>query len=75
MDFIVGLLPSLHRGNVYDSILVVVDRHSKMVYLVPCTQDTTVESLGTLLINEVFLRFGVLKSIISDRGSLFTSKY
>ena len=75
MDFIVGLPPSLHRRSVYDSILVVVDRHSKMTCLIPCTQDATAVELGTLLLDEVFLRFGVPASIVSDRGSLFTSKY
>ena len=37
MDFIVGLPPSKHRRQVYDAVLVVVDRYSKMARLVPCT--------------------------------------
>lgn len=75
MDFIVGLPPSKHRGCVYDAILVVVDRHSKMVRLIPCTQKTTAEQLATLLFDDVFSLFGIPKSIVSDRGSLFTSRY
>ena len=75
MDFIVELPPSLHRRLVYDSVLVVVDRHSKMVRLIPCNNDITAEELGVVLIDEVFTRFGRPSSIVSDRGSLFTSRY
>ena len=75
MDFIVGLPPSMYRGNVYDSILVVVDRHSKMVRLVPCSHTINAEQLGTLLIDEVFLKYRIPASIVSDRGTQFTSAY
>ena len=75
MDFIVGLPPSKHREQVFDSVLVVVDRHSKMVRLIPCDKGITAQGLGIVLLDEVFSRFGVPKSIVSDRGSLFTSKY
>ncbi len=36
MDFITGLPDSLWRGTVYDAILVIVDRYTKMSYYVPC---------------------------------------
>ena len=36
MDFIVRLPPSMYRRHVYDFILVVVDRHFKMVCLILC---------------------------------------
>ena len=75
MDFIVGLPPSMHRRHVYDSILVVVDRHSKMVCLIPCNQDMDTEELGEVLLDDVFSQHGFPSSIVSDRGSLFTSRY
>ncbi|RMZ78500.1 hypothetical protein DV736_g6691, partial [Chaetothyriales sp. CBS 134916] len=75
MDFIVGLPPSKYRDKVYDSILVVVDRYSKMVCLIPCTQDATAEDLADMLQDEVFKRYGFPLSIVSDRGSLFISLY
>ena len=65
----------MHRGSVYDSILVVVDRYSKMVCLIPYTKNATAEDLGSILLDEVFLQFSIPASIMSDRGSLFTSKY
>jgi transposase InsO family protein len=75
MDFITGLPPSKHRGRVYNAILNVVDRYSKMVRHILCTTETDAPELADLLIEEVFAKFGVPRSIVSDRGTTFTSKY
>ena len=75
MDFIVKLPSSLYRGVVFDSILVVVNRFLKIVVLIPCNKTTTTEDLGTILFDDVFKRFSMPLSIVSDRGSLFTSRY
>jgi Integrase zinc binding domain len=73
MDFVTGLPPSLHRGVAYDSILVVINRYSKMVQYIPCNKDTDAEELAKIMENRVFQHFGMFKSCVSDRGSLFTS--
>ncbi len=75
MDFITGLPPSKHRGRVYDAILNVVDRYSKMVRHIPCTTDIDAPEMAELLIDEVFAKYGVPRSIVSDRGTTFTSEY
>lgn len=75
MDFITGLPPSGRRGKAYDALLVVVDRYSKMAKYIPCTAEIAAEELAQLLIEHVYSVFGAPESIISDRGSLFTSSY
>jgi hypothetical protein len=73
MDFITDLPPSLFRRNAYDSILVVVDRYSKMVVFIPCTKDIDAIELAEALESHVIKYLGMFESCVSDRGSLFTS--
>jgi transposase InsO family protein len=75
LDFIVGLPPSARRGSAYDSIFVVVDRYSKMARFIACNNTIDAKELGNLLIEEIFSKYGVPRSIVSDRGTTFTSQY
>lgn len=75
MDFVTGLPPAKHRRQVYDAILVIVCRYSKMAKFIPCTQDINAPELADVLCDEVISEYGTPKSIVSDRGSLFTSGY
>ncbi len=75
MDFIVGLLPSLYRGVISNSVLVVVNRYSKIVCFIPCIQTIDASELATVMVNEVFSKFETLSSIVIDRGLLFISIY
>ena len=52
-----------------DTILVVCDKLSKMIYLVTTTEGTLVEELARLFRDNVWKLHGLLKSIVSDRGS------
>ena len=77
MDFITDLPLSqdIHGIN-RDAVLVVVDRLTKFSYFIPTTKDLTAEQLATLLVSNVFLPFcRTPEGIVSDRGSLFTSKF
>src|ERR1044072_8848365 len=75
MDFIVGLPPAKHRRTVYDAILVAICRYSKMARFIPCTKDVAAEELGNILCDEIFSRYGVPRSIVTDRGPVFASSY
>jgi len=66
-DFITKL--PLAQG--YDSILVVVDRLTKMVHFVPTTEKMLAEDLARLFRDNVWKLHGLLESIISDRGPQF----
>ncbi len=75
IDFIIGLPLSFYRGIVYDAILVVVDRYSKIIQFVPCNKKTTAEELAEIIKSEIIKHFGMFKSCVLDRGSLFTSAW
>jgi len=66
-DFITKL--PLAQG--YDSILVVVDQLTKMVYFIPTTEKTSAEGLARLFRDNMWKLHGLPESIISDRGPQF----
>jgi hypothetical protein len=70
MDFITDL-PTL-KG--YDSILTVVDCHSKAIILSPCNKTITAEQMSQLLLDNVWKRTGFPKAIILDRGLQFAAQ-
>ena len=75
MDFITGLPPSKHGGRVYNAILVVVDAFTKYTLYLPCWKDINADQLSELMIEQVIPIIGILKNLISDQGSLFTSHF
>jgi hypothetical protein len=72
MDF-VGGLPMSRKGH--DYLYVVVDRFSKMCILMPCTKQVTTEQTTQLFFQNVWVHFGLPKSIISDRDSRFVGSF
>lgn len=71
MDFVTGLPLS----NNYDAILVVIDRLTKMKHLIPCNNTIGSEELAKLYLHHVWKLQGLPNSIISDRGTQFTSNF
>ena len=72
MDFVIGL-PRSKDG--YDSIWVIVDRLTKSTHFLPVKTTYLVVKLARLYIKHIICLRGVLVSIISDRGSVFTSRF
>jgi len=70
MDFIIDLPVS----NGYDSILTVIDRHSKAIILAPCHKTITAEQTSQLLIDYVWKCMGFPLTIISDQGPQFAAQ-
>jgi transposase InsO family protein len=72
MDFIVGL-PMTHSG--YDSIRVIMDRLTKVAHFIPVKTTYSRPQLAELYMSSIVYLHGVLKTIVSDRGMQFTSRY
>ena len=70
MDFITDL-PEV-KG--YNQIWVVVDRFNKMAHFIPL-KNRKAKELAVTFIREVWRLHGLPKRIVSDRGSVFTSKF
>jgi len=69
----VDFITKLPLAQEYDSILVVVDRFTKMVHFIPTTEKTSAEGLAHLFRDNVWKLHGLLDSIVSDRGPQFAA--
>ena len=72
MDFVVGL-PIAPGG--YDSVWVIVDRLTKSAHFLPARTRYSASDYAAIFVKEVVRLHGVPASIVSDRGSQFTSKF
>jgi hypothetical protein len=72
MDFVNGL-PRTPRGN--DSIWLIVDRLTKVAHFIPVRTTYGGDKLARLYVDNILELHGVPKSIISDRGAQFVSKF
>jgi IS30 family transposase len=71
MDFITDLA-TIRAKN---SILVVVDRLTKMAHFTPCSKSITAEETTQLIMDGIVRLHGLPEEIVSDRGPQFASKF
>jgi len=71
MDFITDL-PTVRAKN---SILVVVDRLTKMAHFTPCSKSITAEETARLILDKIIRLHGLPEEIMSDKGPQFASKF
>jgi hypothetical protein len=72
MDFINGF-PRTLKGN--DSIWVIIDRLTKVAHFIPMRTTYGGDKLARLYIDNILKMHGAPKSIISDLGAQFVSKF
>jgi hypothetical protein len=72
MDFIVGL-PKIAKG--FDSIWVIIDWLTKTAHFLPIKMDHSVIVYAQLYIASILSLQGVPKTIVSNRGPQFVSKF
>ena len=72
MNFVIGLPRS---KNGYDSIWVIVDRLTKSAHFLPVKATYLVAKLAKLYVKHIMCLHKVPVSIVSDRGSMFTSRF
>ncbi|XP_060182527.1 uncharacterized protein LOC132612230 [Lycium barbarum] len=72
MDFMVGLPRTLRRHN---SVWVITNRLTKSTHFIPVQTTFTAERLARIYVREIVQLHGVPVSIISERGSQFTTQF
>jgi len=74
IDFITSLPPLLGSdGKVYNVLLVIVDRFTKLVRYIAYNKKITSKELSKVIYRDIVLKIGVLNLFVLDRGSIFTS--
>ena len=63
------------KSDSYDSILVIVDWLTRIPYYEPIKVTIDAPGLAEVILDVVVRHHGLPNSIVSDRGSLFTSKF
>ncbi|MBW0505368.1 hypothetical protein O181_045083 [Austropuccinia psidii MF-1] len=71
----IHFITQLPLSRSFDSILVVLDRFSKMAIFIPTYSKITVSYLAQIFISHVFSKPSLPISIVSDRGYLFISSF
>ena len=72
MDFVVGL-PRTSKG--YGSIWVIVDRLTKSAYFILVDTNYTARKYAEIYFDRIVTLHGVPLTIVSDRGSVFVSRF
>ena len=54
---------------------MVVDCLSKMAYYIPTTMDVTSKEIARLFFDNIFKLYSISDSVVSDRGTQFTSEF
>ena len=76
MDFVTGFSISANwKSNSYDSILVIIDWLTKMVYYKPVKVTIDTPGLAKVIIDMVVHYHGIRELIVMDQDLLFTSKF
>lgn len=72
MDFITGLLRTSRQ---HDSIMVVVNKLTKVAHFIPRKSTNFTSEVGHVFIRETVRLHGVPKKIVSDRDAKFASRF
>ena len=70
MDYLTGYPTTKHQ---HDTILVVVDKFSKMDILIPCKITTAIQQNAQLFFEHVWKHYDLLATIISNRDDIFVN--
>ena len=74
MNFITGLSLYHHKETVYDAYMMIVNHYIKITKYILTIKTINLMKLANELENNIIQNFSMLKSIVSDRESVFTSR-
>ncbi len=69
------MVTGLPKSNGYDVILVIIDHFSKEIIPIACSMELTSEGWAKILRDEVYAKHRMPQTVISDRGTVFVSKF
>ena len=75
MNFITKFFLNCYDDDIYDAILIIIDRFLKMTHYILAKLTWSIENLIDVLFNKILLIFFEIRRIVFDRKTLFTSDY
>jgi hypothetical protein len=75
MNFIIDLSFNKRREQIYDVILIIINRYTKYFKYISTRKDWTTKHLANELFDEIFFKQEMSKFIIFDKNSLFTFNF
>ena len=75
MNFITKLFSSRYDDDIYNAILIIIDRFLKIMHYIFAKSTWSIENLIDVFFNKILLIFFKIKKIVFDRKTLFTSDY
>jgi hypothetical protein len=75
MNFITNLSSSKRSDDVYDFVLVIINRYIKITFYIFVTKKITIVELTEIIFDHVMLKYNASKNVISNREFVFTSAY
>jgi len=69
---VIGLLPKSNKKN---AIIVIVNQFMKMIWLKTTTTNISSEEITKIYHNEIWKLHGIPRTILSDRGPQFVSRF
>jgi hypothetical protein len=75
MNFITDLSSSKRSNDVYDFVLVIINRYIKMTFYIFVTKKITIVELTKIIFDHVMLKYDVSKDVVSNKEFVFTSAY
>jgi hypothetical protein len=75
MNFITNFSFNKRSNDVYDFILVIINRYIKMTFYIFVTKKIIAIELTKIIFDHVMLKYDASKNVISNREFVFTSAY
>ena len=75
MNFIIDLSLSKHEDVVYNAILVIVDKCTKMIKYLSMIIKIDVAKLTKLFFEQIILRFDMSADIVNNKNFLFINAF
>jgi hypothetical protein len=75
MNFITNLSFNKRSNDVYDFVLVIIDRYIKMTLYIFVTKKIIAIELTKIIFDHVMLKYDASKDVVSKREFVFTSAY
>ena len=75
IDFIIDLPLSKKKNNMFDLILIIVNRFTKIARYILINKIINALELADIFLKQIITRFGILKGIISDHSLVFISRF